>query len=140
MFKFVCSPPACSTTLEPRRVVGLRTEIAAVPARQERPARKASLVQPGDVVDPIAARLLSRVDELGLRERTHQRRVQVGPGCIAHDRAVRNGALKDLDRGVRRALLPRSSVPDGAVIEPLEAVDLEGNIATRPEVAPAGLA
>ena len=83
-----------------------------------------SVDQPGDVIDPIVARFLSCVDELGLGEGAHHNRRKEGPGRIADDRTIPDGPVRDIDV---RHTVGRASVRarNGALVECGDTVDIE---------------
>ena len=72
--------------------------MACIKARQKLPFGIASVHQPGDVMDPIVARFLSCVDELGLREGAHHNRREEGPGRITDDRITVGTEIQKKER------------------------------------------
>ena len=113
--------------------------MACIKARQKLPFGIASVHQPGDVIDPIVARFLSCVDELGLREGAHHNRREEGPGRITDDRTLLDGPVKDIDV---RHTFGRASVRarNGALVERGDTVDIELYPTACSDLAPAGLA
>eukprot|EP00964_Phaeocystis_antarctica_P154356 scaffold123027_cov63-Phaeocystis_antarctica.AAC.2 len=132
----------CSLNLDATVVplAGYELVVACIKARHKRAfLAKASVDQPAHVIDPIVARLLSCVDELGLRECAHHDRGKEDPGRIADDRTLLDGPVEDIDV---RHTFGRATfrARNGALIERGDTVDIVRYSSVWPDFAPAGLA